>query len=33
MSKKDGVEEAIGGLLDAYDDDKEAIQYLSLIHI
>ena len=27
MSKKDGVEEAIGGLLDAYDDDKEAIQY------
>ena len=27
MSKKDGVEEAIGGLLDAYDDDKESIQY------
>ena len=27
MNKKDGVEEAIGGLLDAYDDKKEAVQY------
>jgi len=27
MGKKDGVEDAIGGLLDSYDDNKEAVQY------